>query len=168
MTIGAEDKNIEKLLSGEPLTYTELLQIAFMPNLEKHVIDIILSDQVKIDENSDDGPDFRRTLYMACLQQVNASEAQIETILEHALSDGEPFDVLSYWAEVIELVVLSKQLSEVNVLRVAEEIALFDYEEDDEIPPEMQCSLLTSLLASYSLPLNIQERVVERLSTLEE
>jgi hypothetical protein len=79
MTSETDSGNLKKLLSGEPLTYTELLQLSIVPELETHVLDLILSDQVKIDEYSDDGPDFLRTLYIFCLQQINISKEQVMT-----------------------------------------------------------------------------------------
>lgn len=168
MTSETDSGNLTKLLSGEPLTFTELLQLSIVPELETTVLDLILSDQVKLDEYSDTGPDFLRTLYISCLLQVNISKTQVEAILEYALSDGEPLDVFSYWWEVIELTVASKQLSDTYVQRVAEEIALFDYEDDEEIPPELQMRLLALLLSSYSMQPKIEKRVQKRLSTLDE
>ena len=168
MTSETDSGNLKKLLSGEPLTYTELLQLSIVPGLETHVLDLILSDQVKVDEFSDDGPDFLRTLYIFCLQQINISKEQVEIILEYVLSDGEPLDVFSYWWEVIELAVASKQLSNPSVERVAEEIAIFDYEDDDEIPPELQSRLLALLLSSYSMQPKIEKRVKKRLSSLDD
>lgn len=168
MTSETDSGNLKKLLSGEPLTYTELLQLSIVPELETHILDLILSNQVKVDEYSDTGPDFLRTLYISCLWQTNISKTQVEAILEYVLSDGEPLDVYSYWWEVIELTVASKQLSETYVQRVAEEIALIDYEDDDEISPELQMRLLALLLSSYSMQPKIEKRVQKRLSTLDE
>ncbi len=167
MTSEIDGKNLKKLLSGEPLTYTKLLQLSIVPELETHILDLILSDQVKVDENSDQGPDFLRTLYINCLLQVNISKTQVEAILEYVLSDGEPLDIYSYWREVIELTVASKQLSDTYVRRVAEEIALFDYEDDEEIPRELQSRTLALLFSSYSLPPKIEKRIKEKLSSLD-
>ena len=58
MTLETDSRNLKKLLSGEPLTYTELLQLSIVPELETNILDLILSDQVKVDEDSDTGPDF--------------------------------------------------------------------------------------------------------------
>lgn len=168
MNSETDGRNLKKILFGEPLTYAELLQLSTFPELETHILDLIISKRVRVDEYSEQGPDFLRTLYINCLSQVNISKTQVEAILEYVLSDGEPLDIYSYWWEVIDLAVVSKHLSDTYVRRVAEEIALIDYEDDEEIPMELQSRTLTLLLSFYSLPPKIEKRIKKKLSFLDE
>ncbi len=153
-----------RLKSGEELAYTEVLQLAEDAILNESELNLMVSQEFPLDEDSESIPDFQRLLHIACLQQNSITEEIVSQILENALEDGDPEDVFPYWWEVIELSIDSKKLSSEHVSRLLTEILLIDYE--DEILPEMQIRLIEKLTANFELPDDFKEKAKNTVENL--
>ncbi len=153
-----------RLKSGEELAYAEVLQLAEDAILNESELNLMVSQEFPLDEDSESIPDFQRLLHIACLQQNSITEEIVSQILENALEDGGPEDVFPYWWEVIELSIDSKKLSSEHVSRLLTEILLIDYE--DEILPEMQIRLIEKLTANFELPDDFKEKTKNTVENL--
>jgi hypothetical protein len=153
-----------RLKSGEELAYAEVLQLAEDAILNESELNLMVSQEFPLDEDSESIPDFQRLLHIACLQQNSITEEIVSQILENALEDGDPEDVFPYWWEVIELSIDSKKLSSEHVSRLLTEILLIDYE--DEILPEMQIRLIEKLTANFELPDDFKEKTKNTVENL--
>ena len=147
----------QKVRSGAALSQVEILEFAIVGILDVSDLTLIVNEEFILDEYAPDGPDFQRSLHIACLDQKNITEGMISQILENALDDGDPEDVFPYWCEVIELCIDSKKLSAELVFRLLNEILLQDY--DEEVLPEVHLQILEKLTANFDVPEDFTKKI---------
>lgn len=164
---------LEKFLANEAISQDEMHLLLATHALDPKDLFKIATWKFSLDDESGSFPDFKRKIYISCLNQTQITEEIVGAILEQIFTDDnllvedEPYDVFPYWWEVFELALESKKVPRDSLERMVSAYLIYDYDED-EVLPEMQKRLLR-LAASFTvLDSNLIAAIADKITELEQ